>query len=354
MSLTIIDSPKEQGCHGLDVIESAEEVFLGDSLRHVVIDQDCTGSESSSKIDRKIRGEAKHKNAVNVSWGGPLEISNPLWDALVADNSDSPDFSPAEVVFNAGGMVFYASGNAGHREGIATADMFSTSVGAYNTDDGTLYDFANRWQGLFVPIWANGQAPGGALGTSFAAPRVAAWIGTLYERGFTTAEAMTALYRTSKPINNPQSLGDYALLNEEALETLGEPYEIGISEIIMAAYVVMLGRRPDMNGWQYWIDDAESRGLDTTIEAMAFSAKENNEWKKHEVPVARRIQCHYHLMLGREPHIYEWAYWLDNFSKLNYGGDGSLDYSKLNWDQFTADFFNSVDCEAKHTDVILG
>jgi hypothetical protein len=226
--------------------------------------------------------------------------------------------------------------------------MYSIAVGAYNVASETVYDWANRWNGLLVDFWADGKAPGGALGTSFAAPRVTGAIANLMRAGLDVWQAKTALYVDSVPIST-NGHGDLALLDEAKARTRTQAVQIGPSERVMAAYVVGCGRRPDQAGWTWWTDQARRYGTDSTIHAFLASAKNGSDWFNHKIPVARRVQCHYHLLLGREADDGGMQWWLRQLAHGRYGGidvdpDSGFETAKdnqwyeINWPAFTRDF----------------
>jgi hypothetical protein len=329
----------------------------------LVIDQECDGRESVGTIGDRLRQAADDMASgiippgpVNVSWGGG-DSRNPVRWALTQRLYTWSEYSrshPQAVYEDGGGIVVYASGNDGNDDGVSgsAAGIYSIAAGAYNVAGETVYDWANRWNGLLVDYWADGKAPGGALGTSFAAPRVTGAIANLMRAGLTLWEAKTALYVDSIPIST-NGHGDLALLDEAKARTRTEAVQIGESERVMAAYVVGCGRRPDQAGWTWWTDQARTNGLDETLGHMLRTARANGDWQQHKVPVARRVQCHYHLLLGREADDDGMKYWLRQIAHGHYGGvnvdpDSGFEtaegpqWYEIDWASFTRDFVSGI------------
>ena len=71
MKLGVIDSPNKENCHGKHVVESAEDTDWQGTTDLREIDQDCTGTETSSVIYNLIRAMADEgfNGPLNISWG---------------------------------------------------------------------------------------------------------------------------------------------------------------------------------------------------------------------------------------------------------------------------------------------
>jgi hypothetical protein len=365
-SPVVVDSPEKDGCHGGDVLPSLRDVYTGpdDSITHRIIDEACEGTVPLGVIGdtlRQIRDDMQAgtipTGPVNVSWGAG-DSRNPIRWSLTQYLRDvgSYDRTHPQVIYeDAGGIVVYASGNDDNDTGVSgsAAGMYSIAAGAFNLDTDSVYDFANRWNGLLVDYWADGQAPSGALGTSFAAPRVAGAVANLMRAGLTLWEAKTALYIDSLPISTNGN-GDLALLNEAKAKSRTSAVSIAESERMLAAYVVGCGRRADQAGWTWWTDHARKTGLENAAQDFLASAKNGGDWQEHKVPVARRVQAHYHLFVGREADDAGMKWWLEQLAHGRYGGteeseeyDGMIvakddQWYQIDWASFTRDFIQGL------------
>jgi len=244
-------------------------------------------------------------------------ISGPNPDILDAANS------AAEELFKKNSLIVYPKQPS--QEIIAAQPL-----GIYGLCIGTKIAPNIPRENQFVDLWDIGPHVDSVV-------TAAAHIAQKLDDGLTIPQARTVLHAAAQPLQNDDGVGEYSLISYT------HPTLIPIDPYIklQPAIHLICGRRANRDELEYYFTISEDEGFESALEDLVRASRMNFDWKRHDLPIAQRVQSHYHFLLGREPSTQELLESLQKIQSVKYR-QGNTPW-KLCWDDFTADFFNECD-----------
>lgn len=285
--------------HGEQVVASAQDEYPGISVERV----DIWGAG----VQHALENASIEPNVISISLGSG-DLENPYGEPHIGDVYQIGREAKKRLQNN-GQLVIFAAGNEDvFGINFWPASVYTLAAGAH--DENLRMYWYNTYHPQGVGYWALGQSPGGSLGTSFAAPRVAAGLADAMKRlGIDAPQAITAYERLGyKTIFRDRDIPDgearVSVLDSNQMQKLTNFAALDTKRMLIeAAYRALLGIQPDQNG----IDRYAERN--DPIKQLVKDAENDWMFNQDRVPIMQRVLATYKLMFHEHPGTYALSYY---------------------------------------------
>lgn len=325
MAIIVIDAfTGECSFHGKQVSDIIKKYYKGDIIE--IDTGKCSLSWESiyqilkDILDKVESGEYENITAINMSYGGG-ETSNPkYWNTRPEWYDLWKNFFDNNIVlcFPSENTSSWESTNWDGVSLLASSPyVFATSAIDIHYDkvEGDckieIPSYAEYEENI-ISYLASGYSLENSIGTSFSSPKTCAIYANLMEKGLTIPEIDIAYRVFSEPVKGKDGFWYWTLDIDEML-SLSEPIEVTNSEVLVwDLYYLILGRKPDPEGLDFWTNLMEFTGnSDEIIKLLIDNAIANGDIERNGVPIKDKIEAFYEFFFGREPDMQGLSHWMD-------------------------------------------
>lgn len=295
--VVILDFFQTNTSHGPQVLKNFYGEFLSDSKEVTVIAEDVDPNKSPGAVLRVF--EDFNPDVVNVSWGWNIDTFYPY----IGEYEDhDPGVSgyinhleDIQTLYENGVTITASAGNDG-TDGATNAtfanSIFPIVVGAYSQYDNKIYDWSDQGSAM-VHFYEAGDG-WGKLGTSYAAPRVAAHVATIKSEYPDISESSVRTLLEKNSLYDFDG-GKYVQKLDELDNTMDTSIDTRVK--VESVFEIFEGRNPSQTELDTWIELVDNG--DETLGSMAMQFAINGV-QTDDIPPIERMQAFYHFWLDRE------------------------------------------------------